>query len=280
MGAFGEYGRFRSLGPIAAALSGLSDMSGLPEPAQPAGWGYSYLDWFGAYSMALALMTALYHKERTGKGQWIDASQAEVGIFLTGVPLLDWSANERAWKRTGNRSPYRPAAPHGIYRCKGDDRWIAIACFTDDEWQALAVTAGSPRWTDDPRFVTLAKRLDYQDELDTLVESWTREQEPFELMNALQAAGVPAGVCQTAEDRYENDPQLAHLGWLTEVEASILGLWPVAELPIHLLETPAHVGGLTRRGAPLYGEDNVAILTELLGMSEPEISALAEEGVL
>ena len=88
-------------------------MSGLPEPAMPVGFGYSYLDWMGAYGYALALLGALYHRERTGEGQWIDASQCESGLFLTGATILDWSANEREFRRYGNRSPYKPAAPHG-----------------------------------------------------------------------------------------------------------------------------------------------------------------------
>ena len=100
------------------------------------GWGYSYLDWMGAYSFALAMLSGLYHRERTGEGQWIDASQTEVGLFINGPAILDWSANGRVWTRTGNRSPYKPAAPHGVYPCAGEDRWIAIACFNDAEWRA------------------------------------------------------------------------------------------------------------------------------------------------
>ncbi len=113
MGNHGLYGRMRTVGPIAAAFAGTSDMSGLHEPAMPAGWGYSYLDWMGAYGYALALLGALHHRELTGEGQWIDASQCEAGMFLTAPAVLDWSANGRTWTRFGNRSPYRPAAPHG-----------------------------------------------------------------------------------------------------------------------------------------------------------------------
>jgi crotonobetainyl-CoA:carnitine CoA-transferase CaiB-like acyl-CoA transferase len=280
MGAFGKYGRFKCLGPIAAALSGVAEMSGIPEPAPPAGWGYSYLDWFGAYSMALSILAALYHRDQTGEGQWIDASQTEVGIYLTGVPVLDWSANSRPWHRSGNRSPYRAAAPHGIYRCAGDDRWIALSCFSEREWAALARTAGRSQWTADPRFASLQSRIANQDALDAEVELWTRDQEPYAIMNALQAAGVPAGVCQTAADRYDHDPQLAHLDWLTELDSTRLGRWPVAALPVKMSVTPPYVGGLPNRGGPLYGEDNTAILTGLLGMSGEEIEKLSQEGVL
>src|SRR5258707_14492285 len=98
----------RRVGPVAAAFGGQAEMSGLPEPAMPVSWGYSYLDWMGAYGYALALLGAIYHRERTGEGQWIDASQCESGIFLTGASSLDRSGNEREMRRSGNPSRYKP----------------------------------------------------------------------------------------------------------------------------------------------------------------------------
>ena len=280
MGARGTYGRFRTVGPIANSFSGLSEMSGLPEPAMPAGWGYSYLDWMGAYSFALAILTGLFHRARTGEGQWIDASQSEVGLFISGTTILDWSANGRIWSRYGNRSPYKPAAPHGVYRCAGADRWLTIACFTNAEWSALAKVAGHPEWTGDARFTELGARLRHQDALDALVGTWTRTQDAGQAMLALQQAGVPAGVCQTAEDRCDHDPQLAALEWLTEVTGTKIGRWPIAEVPIKMSESPAYIGGRIDRGAPGYGEDNAYVYGELLEMSSAEIKALAEEGAI
>jgi crotonobetainyl-CoA:carnitine CoA-transferase CaiB-like acyl-CoA transferase len=280
MGAQGTYGRFRTVGPIANSFSGLSEMSGLPEPAMPAGWGYSYLDWMGAYSFALAMLTGLFHRARTGEGQWIDASQSEVGLFISGTTILDWSANERIWSRYGNRSPYKPAAPHGVYPCLGEDRWLAIACFTEDEWRALTAVAGHPEWAQDPRFIDLASRLKHQDALDALVGGWTQSLEAYQAMYSLQHAGVPAGVCQTAGDRCDHDPQLAALHWLTEVTGTKIGRWPVAEVAVKMSESPAYIGGRLDRGAPCYGEDNDYVYGELLGMSAQEIKELAEEGVI
>ena len=280
MGGFGTYGRMRTVGPVAAAFGGQGDMSGLPEPAMPVGWGYSYLDWMGAYGYALALLGALYHRDRTGEGQWIDASQCESGLFLTGTSILDWSANGREWRRYGNRSPYKPAAPHGAYRCQGSDRWIAIACFTDAEWRALAQAAGQPGWLEDRRFTTLNDRLAHQDALDALVESWTKTQDAVAVMHLLQKAGVAAGVCQNAEDRCDHDPQLKHLKWLTEVNGTKIGRWPVYELPMKFSNTPAYIGGPIDRGAPGYGEDNLWLFTNLLGMSASDVQRLAEDGVI
>jgi crotonobetainyl-CoA:carnitine CoA-transferase CaiB-like acyl-CoA transferase len=280
MGAHGTYGRMRTVGPVAAAFGGQAEMSGLPEPAMPVSWGYSYLDWMGAYGYALALLGAIFHRERTGEGQWIDASQCESGIFLTGTTILDWAANERVFRRYGNRSPYKPAAPHGAYRCQDKDRWIAIACFTDAEWQALARVAEHGDWLDDHRFATLASRLQHQDALDAAVEAWTSTQDRFDCMMKLQKTGVPAGVCQNAEDRVDTDPQLRHLKWLTEVTGTKIGTWPIYEMPMKLSKTPAYVGGPINRGAPCYGEDNMWVLTELLGRTPSEVERLAEEGVI
>jgi crotonobetainyl-CoA:carnitine CoA-transferase CaiB-like acyl-CoA transferase len=246
----------------------------------PAGWGYSYLDWMGAYSFALAMLSALFHRERTGQGQWIDASQTEVGLFINGTAVLDWSANGRVWKRYGNASPYKPAAPHNVYPCAGDDRWLAIACFTESEWRALAKVAEHPEWAQDSRFATLAARLAHQEALDALVKEWTASRDAYQAMHALQQAGVPAGVCQTAGDRCDNDPQLKALEWLTEVTGTKIGRWPIAEVPIKMSESPAYIGGRLDRGAPCYGEDNDYVFGELLGMSSQEIAALAEEGVI
>jgi len=279
MGSHGTYGRLRTVGPVAQAISGMSEMSGLPEPAMPAGWGYSYLDWIGAYSFALAIVSALYHRAVTGEGQRIDASQSEAGLFVAGTSYLDWSANGRSWHRIGNRSPFKPAAPHGVYRCAGTDSWIAIACFDEDEFRALCRVAAQD-WARDERFASLERRLDHQDELDALVTRWTSERDAYATMEALQAAGVPAGVCQTAADRVERDPQLRHLRWLTELKGTKIGTWPIPEVPVRMSGSTVTVGGTINRGAPCYGEDNAYVYGELLGMSDDEIDELAAEGVI
>lgn len=280
MGTQGLYGRMRTVGPIAAAFTGLSEMSGLPHPAPPAGWGYSYLDWMGAYGFAQAILAGLHHRNMTGEGQWIDASQCEAGLMLTGVGLLDWAVNGRAFQRTGNRPTWQAAVPHGVYRCRGEDRWIAISCLGESDWQALVAASGQAHWAGDARFASLALRVANHAALDAEIERWTATHEPYSLMATLQAAGIAAGVCQTAEDRCEHDPQLAQQQWLTEVTAPKIGTWPVAELPFRLSATPPHIGGLPDRGAPLYGEDNAYVLGELLGIGTSDIARLAADGVI
>jgi crotonobetainyl-CoA:carnitine CoA-transferase CaiB-like acyl-CoA transferase len=255
-------------------------MSGLPEPYPPAGIGYAYLDWMGAYNMALAICAGLYRQRTAGKGCWIDASQVECGIYLVGTSVLDYQVNGRTWRRYGNTSPYKPAAPHGVYRVTGDDRWIALACFTDDEWQSLVRVLGDPDWAAAPIFGSLGSRLAHQVELDQHVEGATRARDGWELMQRLQAAGVPAGVCQTAEDRYEGDPQLRYLEWLVDLRQSEIGTWPVKEFPVSFSETPPYMGGVIDRHGPSYGEDNDDVYKEILGLSAADIEDLRLAGVI
>jgi crotonobetainyl-CoA:carnitine CoA-transferase CaiB-like acyl-CoA transferase len=276
----GPYVKFASYGPIAQAVSGLTEQSGLPAPYPPAGWGFSYMDWSGAYYCAITMLCALYYKKRTGKGQYIDCSQVEPGIYMTGTAVLDAIVNNRHYQRTGNRSPYKPAAPHGAYRCAGDDRWIAIAVTNDDEWKALVREIGTPSWTQQEKFASLATRMLYQDELDRFMTEWTKDQEPFALQERLQKAGVPAGVCQTAPDRLERDPQLRHLQWLIPLVHSEIGEWPIKDVPFHFTNATVNQGGPTERAAPCYGEDNDYVYDELLRLTKQERAELEKEGVI
>jgi crotonobetainyl-CoA:carnitine CoA-transferase CaiB-like acyl-CoA transferase len=276
----GPYVKFASYGPIAQAVSGLTEQSGLPAPYPPAGWGFSYMDWSGAYYCALTMLCAIYYKKRTGKGQYIDCSQVEPGIYMTGTAVLDSLINGRHSQRTGNRSPYKPAAPHGAYRCTGDDRWIAIAVTNDTEWRALVREMGNPAWAERAQFSTLAARVNNQDELDRLVNEWTKNQDPFLLQERLQKAGVAAGVCQTAQDRIERDPQLQHLKWLIPLPHSEIGTWPVKDTPFHFVRATVNQGGPTERAAPCYGEDNDYVYDELLQLTKQERAELEREGVI
>ncbi|WP_066285334.1 CaiB/BaiF CoA-transferase family protein [Arthrobacter sp. B6] len=279
-GQYGTYGRARAFGPTAQAFTGISEMSGLPEPFPPAGIGYSYLDWVGAYNMSQAMLAALYRRNITGNGCHIDASQGEAGLYLTGTAILDWSVNKRQWSRYGNRSPYKPAAPHGAYRTVGSDRWISVAAFTEDHWQSLTEVLGHPAWTQNPRFADLQQRLDNQDELDAALDLETRKWDGYELMSALQIRGVPAGVCQDAQDRYETDPQLKHLQWLVELDQTEIGTWPVKEHPVRMEATPAYMGGRLNRSGPNYGEDTDYVLSEILGFDDSRIEELRQGGVV
>ncbi len=275
---YGHAGRdttYVTWGPTAQAVSGCTAVSGLPDEP-PAGWGFSYLDHTAGYYAAVAALMALYHRSQTGEGQHVDLSQVETGMLIQGLHMLDFQVNGRPSERIGNRSRFPAVAPHGIYPCAGDDRWIAIAVENDASWRSLCAELGLPALAADERFVTNDARVANQDLLDVAIATCTPEREPHELMEALQARGVPAGVVQTMEDRMERDPQLADRGF-----------YPVAshpELGDHRFEgVPMRFSGARwrlDRGAPLLSEHTREVATRILGYGEDEFDELVAEGAV
>lgn len=270
-----------TMGPTAQALTGLTFLVGMPD-RPPAGWSFSYLDHVGGYLGAVAVLAGLHHRARTGEGQHIDVSQLEPATALSGAVLLDALVNGRPSRRpgfpTGNRRP--TSAPGGAYRCAGDDAWIVVSCRTDAHWQALVEAMGRPAWAGDPRFATFAGRRQHAEELDDALERFTSTFERYELMAALQRAGVPAGVVQDAADRLERDPQLRARGHFTMLGNDEVGPLPLEGVPFRMAGTPPHTGGLLHRGPPLLGEDTDFVLRDVLGMGEDEVEALRAAGAL
>jgi crotonobetainyl-CoA:carnitine CoA-transferase CaiB-like acyl-CoA transferase len=280
-GRTGPYSEYASYGPTAQVMSGIGALTGLPEPHPPTMWNHSYMDVTPPFYGAMALMAALYYRNRTGQGQYIDQAQYEPGLFLSGTAVLGCSANGSRSTRVGNRSPYIDAAPHGIYRCSGDDNWIAIAVFNQPEWAALCRQMGNPPWANDSRFADMRNRLANLDRLDAHVEEWTRTHERYALMYQLQQAGVAAGVVQSPGDKFERDPQLKVRDFFVDLPHSRLGTWPhTRHFTPKLTRTPAHPGGITQRGAPCVGEDNHYVFADLLGLPADEIAAYEERGVI
>jgi crotonobetainyl-CoA:carnitine CoA-transferase CaiB-like acyl-CoA transferase len=228
----------------------------------------------------MAVLCGLLHRQQTGEGQHIDVAQEAIGLVLTGTALLDAVVNGQQTIRTGNRSPYRPAAPHGAYPCQGDDRWCAIAVFSEQEWQALCDAMDHPAWTTKPAYATLESRLQHQDCLDADLSSWTRQHAAETVMQRLQAHGVRAGVVQTAADKVRHDPQLRARQFFVEVAHSRFGPLPVETTPIRFSQTPVHPGGPIQRGAPRWGEDNAYVYGGLLGLSEAELADYAAKGII
>jgi crotonobetainyl-CoA:carnitine CoA-transferase CaiB-like acyl-CoA transferase len=272
-----------TMGPTAQALTGLTFMVGLPG-RPPAGWSFSYLDHVGGYLGAVAILTGLLHRRKTGEGQHLDVSQLEPATALSGALLLDALLNKRPSRRadypTGNRRLHPPAAPGGAYRAAGEDNWVVISCRTEGHWDALIAALGAPAWAADPRFSSLAGRIENADALDVFVEAWTSERDRYDVMHHLQAAGVPAGAVQDAADRLERDPQLAARGHFTSLGNAEVAPLPLEGVPFRMSATAPHTGGALHRGPPLLGEDTTAVLGELLGISPHQVQALASEGVL
>ncbi len=280
MGKAGVYKDYVSYGPTAQAFSGLTFLSGLPEPHQPAGWGYSYLDHSPGYFGAMLLMAALRRQRAEGLGAYIDMSQTETGLMLSGTSIIEHQLTGKNTQRYGNRMPYCEWAPHGAFRCAGEDNWIAISIQSDSQWQGLIEEMGSPAWARDDSFATAADRIQRQDELEAKLNEFTLKQDRYDLMDRLQARAIPAGVVQRAADRFDRDPQLKARGYFVDLPHSEIGCWPIEGFPAKLSASPADVGGLTGRAAPKLGEDNEFVYHNIFGLSTSELATLREEDVI
>lgn len=265
MGHTGPWKNQVSYGPTIQALTGITYLTSYP--VGPAvGFGYSYSDHIAGLTAALAAMAALEFRFKTGNGQHIDMSQLEAMASLLGTASLEYSANNRYVKSQGNRPEYPSGTPHGVYRCKGEDRWCAIAVFEDSEWKSLASVINDRKWVSDARFGTIAGRINNQDELDRLIEEWTINYIPAEVMQRLQSAGVACGAVHDGRDLAE-DPQLKHRGFFVKQQHPELGLTTFDGSPIKLSETPAQF----KRAGPVLGQHNSYVYQELLGMTEEEV---------
>jgi crotonobetainyl-CoA:carnitine CoA-transferase CaiB-like acyl-CoA transferase len=270
-GHTGPHADYLGFGYNLQALSGINHLTGYAD-GYPLGTSVNYPDFVIPMFVVAVIMSALLYRRRTGKGQHIDLSQYQAMASLLGPILMDYMVNGRVQTRTGGRSA--TAAPHGVYRCKGEDRWCVIAVFTDAEWAALCRVMGNPVWTQEVRFRTLTGRLQHVEDLDRLLSEWTVRHTPEEVMRLLQEAGVAAGVVQNAQDLLECDPQLRHRGHYHLLNHPVTGATLYMGPAFTLSATPALL-----RPAPCLGQHNTYVYGQLLGMSDTDIARYTEEQV-
>lgn len=274
MGQTGPWRDYIGYGPSLHALSGLTHLTSYDQHA-PVGLGFSYADMIAGLYAALGVLGALEHRDRTGRGQYIDLSEYETACSSIASTLLYALIHEKEVLPQGNRLDHIPAAPYGCYRCAGEDRWSVIGVFNEDEWEALCGVLGHPSWTKEERFLTVSNRKKHEEELNQRLEQWTLRHSPEVVVDLLQGAGIPAGVVQNAEDLAE-DPHLAARGFFVDVRHPVLGDIFSDAPPIRFIGSPP----IRWNAAPLLGEANRYVYRELLGMSEDEFSSYLERGII
>jgi crotonobetainyl-CoA:carnitine CoA-transferase CaiB-like acyl-CoA transferase len=279
LGHSGPRSSYVSYGPTLQALAGYTLLMAEPD-GTPAGYGYSYADMCGGYTGALAALMALWHRKRSGRGQFVDLSQFEAVTAVVGPMLLDIAANGREQKPPGYDSQEAPAAPHGVYKCKprdgDDDRWVAIAVHSQAEWERFIAALGSPAWANDPKFRTLYLRMRNRAVLDSHVARWAAERSAEDAMLTLQRAKVAAGVVANGVDICERDPQLKERGFWPPVRTAKGDITQVTGIPFKL----SGGSGTVRTIAPEVGENNDYVLGDLLGLSRAEREELIASGAV
>lgn len=251
-------------------LAGFTYLTGWPdrEAVQPFG-GYS--DFIACRFGAVAILGALEYRERTGRGQHIDLSQFEASCTFLAPEILDYTVNRRIDKRRGNHSPYM--SPHGVYKCKGEDRWCAISVSCGEEWEAFCQVLGRAELVQDPKFATLVERKRHENELDREIGKSTQNWIAEELMRNMQEAGVASAVVQNTKDVYL-DPNLKSRGYFWSLDNSEIGKATHLGRPYVMSKTsPKQL-----RAFPCLGEHSEFVCREFLGMSNEEFVKLVQDG--
>jgi benzylsuccinate CoA-transferase BbsF subunit len=270
-GRGGPHSSYVGYGQNACALIGFAELSGWPDSAPVAPYG-PFTDFICPRFNVVALLAALDYRRRTGRGQWIEQSQFETSLHFLSPVVMDCAVNGKIARRQGNRLDH--AAPHGVFPCKGDDYWVAIAVFTDEDWEAFGKAIGSPEWVKSAEFSTLSRRKEHEDALEQRVAAWTSGHTAGEVESILQSAGVAANVVAKPSDVYE-DPQLKHRNYFVRLDHPAMGSQAFEPQSCFILsKTPREIN----RPSPCIGEHNEYVFKELLGMSDDEIAEHIADG--
>lgn len=273
--AFGNtpsrYHDYRAWGPNLAPLVGIDHLTGWPDRPPSGISGFAYPDYVNAGNATLAVLAALLWRDLTGEGSCIDFSQFESCITILGPALLDYTSNEVVETRNGNRVPW--AAPHGVYPSRGHDRWIAIACENDAQWQGLCRASDGAPFTLRTEWQALSARLEHADELDELISGWTANWTARALAERLQEEGVIAAPVQDNAALFV-DPQLEARGFYRMAPQHRFGADLFIGYPPKLSATEPQID---HAGACL-GEHTAGVLTDLLGLTAKEREKLRADG--
>ena len=271
-GATGPEREFVSYGPAQVPLSGMSSLTGYAG-RPPMHVGISYGDPTAGLHGAFAVLAALLHRSRTGKGQFIDLSQQETTIAVLPEGMMEYTMNGTQPARNGNSDP--DMAPHGVFRCAGEQRWVSIVVRSDAEWARFAQVIGRPELATEERYQTLAARKANEEELEEVVTGWTRSHSPDEVTRTLQGAGIPAFTSLSSKDIAE-DRHLNDAGFFARMNHPEVGVRQHIGIPWRMTATPCDV----QQPAPCLGEQTDYVMAELLNYPADEISRLKQDGVL
>ena len=271
-GQSGPLRDLRAYAPSVGALSGVDSTLGY-EGGPPLGLKHAYADLCGALHAVFAIQASLYNRRRTGHGRYIDVSMLRATVASMGVGLMEYVMTGRVLRPRGNYDPV--LAPYGNYRCRGEDQWVSIAVATEEEWRGLVKAMGEPGWTGDDRFASRYQRQRNRTQLDEHITLWTETKSPWEATEELQSHGVAAMTLMDAEERLSN-PHYRERGLYEYIEHPSLGSEPIFNLMWKLSKTPPSI----QRHAPLLGEHNYQVFSELMGMDPEQVSQLEEAQVI
>ena len=270
-GQTGPHAQHPGYGSQLTALAGFNELLGEPGRTPVILYG-PYIDYIAVGYGVIAILAALERRRRTGEGCVIDLSQYEAGLQFLGPALLEHAANGTVPTRDANHD--RVAVPHGVYPTQGDDCWIALSVWSDDEWARFREVLGDPAWSRVGSLGSAEGRRAREVELDSHIAEWTKSRSREEAVSALRARGLSAAPVESVGELFD-DPQLAHRGVWQRAPHAGLGEVGLMAPPFALSETPARAD----RAGPMLGEHNEEVFKGLLGLSADEYASLAADGV-
>lgn len=271
-GASGPWKNYRAYGSTVEHASGLPHLHG--EPHWPPTMQHVALgDPVAGLNAIAALLIALWHRAESGRGQWIDLSQVEALFPLGAHGFASQSLCKVPPPRHGSRHPH--CAPHGVYPCRGEDRWLTLTVLSEEQWRALCRALDRPDWVQDPRFRDAAARKANEEALDRLVAQWTRNQDRDTAMARLQALAVPSAAVHHVGELL-NDAQLRARGFWQWLERDFVGNQPNPSPPYREAGARPRI----ESPAPTLGQHNHRVLKELLRLDEEELRELQELAVI
>ncbi|MGO9057978.1 MAG: CaiB/BaiF CoA transferase family protein [Candidatus Binataceae bacterium] len=270
-GQSGPISRNVAYGATVMALGGLTALTGY-RGEEPRSAGLSYPDPNTALHGCFAVLAALWRRDRTGQGEYVDISLLESMIAVMPEGTMAQVMRGEQPNRDENRDPV--LAPYGLFPCAGEDTWISICVRDENEWRNLCAAMNQAALATDPSFATAGLRKQNEDKLDRLITAWTRKFDQFELEQSLQRAGVAAAVAMSAKD-VAADQHLEARGFFARLKHPEIGVFTHAGIPWSFSATPVSV----RRPAPQLGEATEYVFKEILGHSDAEYSKLLDEGV-
>jgi crotonobetainyl-CoA:carnitine CoA-transferase CaiB-like acyl-CoA transferase len=252
------------------AYTGVMRLWGYPDSPMETRCKIAWPDRIGAVTMAVGVLAALEYKQRTGKGQFIEAGMLEAQGSMLGPAILDYTVNSNEWDAMGYQEVLGQVyAPYGCYPCAGEDNWIIVACAGDAEWRSMIKVIGAASWAADGRFATHQDRRTGRDQLDELLSQWTRKRTPRQVFRLLQEAGVAGGIPSSGEDLFY-DIHLRARGHIVETEAQ-----PWGKISHHGLPgIPSLSAASAARPAPWLGAHNDYVFGQLLGLGRERIEEL------
>ncbi len=269
-GLTGDWASYTGFGAQFDGLSGFSYLTGHHDHELVDTPSTTYMDTATGSAGAFAVLAALHYREATGRGQLIELAQLENEMNHLGDVYVDCQLGIES-QRMGNRDPQH--APQGVYRCRGEHRWLGVTVGDDHEWRAFADVIGRPELADDPRFARAVDRFAHHDELDEIIGAWAADQDVMEAFHAVQGAGIAAGPLLDEEMLF-TDPHVAERGWIRPLTGRDVGTHP-------------HIGHAFRgipqtwwRGSPVLGEDNDYVYKKLLGVDDDYERLVADKVIV